>query len=340
MKKYLFLALAAIGITACTSEEDVKVAQDTPTIKFSAVAQKSSRAAITGTALPENKPIYVAAYHESTSGFAKYFEDVKFEPQGSGSGVTYNSAFPYTYMKDGKLHFSAYYCEDKAPTASWSAVSGGSAIEKLILTFTDLDAKTDVCVSRVTKTADLSTTSPGTTSLSFHHALSWICVNFAGAGDNAQKNDNLLIRKVRVGGIHKNGTLTATLYDGTASDYYDTRLGSANFTWVASDEATEQVFPAYANTAEGMSYGDASNADYAGLLVIPGNATSISFDYCMKTSDTTTSDWITHTINLSGNTWEPGTRYTYNISISSQQISFTCSVDGWVNNDTDSSIGD
>jgi hypothetical protein len=109
MKKlFLLVPVAALALTACTSEstESVGAAQQPKEISFTALAQPNTRAEVEGTDFP-NQEMYVAAYDATTPPGADYFAQTVFSQDGS-TGLWKASPKKYWPLDCATLNFLAY----------------------------------------------------------------------------------------------------------------------------------------------------------------------------------------------------------------------------------------
>lgn len=331
MKKILFLAsLAAVAMTSCTSESNEYVGNDnTPKeIAFFAVAQPSTRAAVSGSTFTPNT-MQVAAYDATTASGSQFFASTTFT-----KGTTYWEASPKKYwpLSPVYINFMAYseLNSSATPTLNWTA-SATTATWALVMDDNSSEQK-DLMYAwgkgEVTQNADqsLNYTQAGPVAMTFKHAQAWMCFN-VNAGD-AATGGQITLNKITLNGAKYNGTytLTFTNYNAQASQ-------AIAGTWNTSSSTPANVdVPgwttatiAYAASGNGQAVGN-------GLMIVPDD-------------DNTTADWASFTINytLDGKTYNytyaPATaanrnvdqqkKYIFNIVFNLHEIQINPTVDDW-----------
>lgn len=111
------------------------------------------------------------------------------------------------------------------------------------------------------------------------------------------------------------GSYTVT-YSTTGDDFTSLVTGSAE----AAKKDLEYVSSAWNLT------GDFTEDNTASKLVVPSAQTKIVLTYKMKGSETP----LTATVNLTG-TWDTGKHYTYNLTLTADEILFVPTVQDWDN---------
>ena len=137
-------------------------------------------------------------------------------------------------------------------------------------------------------------------------------------------------------------TLTNTKYDATSTYTTEEAITIDNTNWTNHTTAVSNVF--VPNT------GATANADKVpcsvvsapfgnGLMVVPKKYSSaypsITINYTITMDDVSTTYNFDYVFALSGDfEWEPGKKYTYNITLNLQEIKIAPSVDTWADGES------
>lgn len=312
MKKiFLFAAAAMVSLSSCVQTEDVYTG---------GLNEMGFKSAVTRAIVQTNDdmtyPISVSSVWDnpaSAEAYVPYFTNTKF---ALTDGVW--KATPAKYWPNaGKMQFLALCPADvTAATLTYDGNNGTFAAAKIYVENNLVDQNDILYSDLLAVDAPQQSAQP----LLFHHALAQLNVTL----NKVETNAVVTVNSVKVVNASLNGTLTV-LPTTTASE------GQAN-SLVTKAEWAEKVemdryFLADATATSVEDYYNATLTTEAqspaALLVIPSAQTQIVIEYTVDGKNQT----YTHT--LTGD-WEMGYKYTYNYTISVNEITFDCHVDNWV----------
>lgn len=309
MKKILFagaLTLLFLLATSCQGERVETNKDESISFSIALGKQTASRATEwTNTSWPDAATIPVKSF-DGTTSIADFTLTYDISgPSWSVSPTINQPGYPVTYF--------AWYPTALTPTFSGTASTGALAytVAATAAAQEDLIAATN-------------TTALATVPLNFKHILSQI--NFSLMGPN-----NVI---VGISNIKMNGVMSAGSYSFGSNSWDNSQSTPANYDYVTTGAATigdNNVVSLKTTTGNGNS-----------LMLIPqtfdaASTATITFDYTLTGMGGASIDSRSASVNLKDfttTTWEPSKRYVYlfdftNI-ISGGQISFTVSVDPWV----------
>lgn len=334
MKKYLLImAVAAIALTSCSSDETIAVNQS-DAINFRAYQTGLTRAA--DASLAAGSSFKVTAFPTGTTTSA-FFSNVVFTGTTSSTTTTFSSANKY-YWPSGALDFYAW-----APSTEIAATDDYTGFT--ITPGTTIGSQPDF-IYGVTKNKDKSNSSSGV-SLNFRHAESKVVINLMNS------NNNLLITvgDVTIGNLYGNGTFTwngctngtasATDTDGNSSGYYldgTWAPGLSGTSYTVTMESTSSYNELNGTTA---AKGLTSTAKDYEMILIPQTLTTAT-EYSTATPGSTfngayitvelsiqnkadgntylaggsnPTNYVTAMWPLGPLTWLPGHKYTYIVDL-------------------------
>lgn len=323
MKKSLIIALGVIALVACT-KTSVSYEQ-TGEIGFAPVVRKNStKAAVEGTAFPEQNIMVFGYYDNSMSvgssyasnNFADaYLPGVQFAKNGAiWSGANNNH---YYWPKTGSMLFAGYSPVDFAGVTFTLASNKFSVAE---CPQPEFSATKDLLYAGYT-TSVLG----GTVDMAFSHALSWVTVKAKAAAANQIKITNIkfvgLAEKGSSTGLPEwttTGTKEITVFNPEAAHEVP-----AEVTLVESHENCGLVFPQELTNAEIVISYEMNNGADQWFAQAPFVAQLNSL----------TSNKGANTIDK----WEAGKHYTYIINFSaiggepgsSNEITIAPTVNDW-----------
>lgn len=358
MKKFFVIAAAAlVALAACTKAEvnDFEY-QKSREINFVTVANKATKAPLTGTVYPSTAPsfgvfaYYLASGSWSTSAAnstaAVYMNDVKVS--FSDSLDIWAPSSTYYWPLEGSLTFIAY-SPDTCATAAFA--NDGTLTLTNFTVKTDVPNQIDLMYSSLnadktanesyyvdTTTSKNSQTAPGSNkgvNIKFKHALAQVIFKAKTADEVYDAGMSFKIDTIVV-----NAASTATSM--TVTNPTDAQLAADITTWNSPGTnlnfaASIEDFPAASN-----EYLTKTLSDPIGdpLLMIPvtsfeGTDPSVTVKYTLyRTSDglsmgskevTVKFDDIDDVITA----WQAGKKYVYNLTIDLQKIYFNPSVVDW-----------
>ena len=343
MKKFfLIAAAAAMVLSSCSKNVVSEDTSDSNAINFGTYSGRSVTKAGTEfaktTALPANTSFGVYAYAATadltaTSFLANFMKNVSVKYDGVSAIDTTSYKYigtKYWPKANGiKLSFFAYYPVATATNGIVPSENGLGAF-----TFTAAPAvgsQVDFMVSDVKNDMIYDDTNKGIVDLLFHHTLCQ--VNVQTKLDQNVSGINVTVGSVQFNGVSTSGTFTPT-YDPTT---HKTKIDATDWSSVGTEKDIPFVIPTPVTvTADGWStFGDGNT-----LLVVPQTLVAgsdlITVKYYINGIENTA------TVKLPADTtWEPGKKYSYNITIhlfySSEdpesdkyKVQFTAGVVDWV----------
>ena len=301
MKKfYVFAAVAIAALASCTKSE-VVYNQGQQEIGFRQFTGAMTKADPSTTALPTGTSMGVFSYLNNTE--TAYFENAKFVNK-SGT-AKWGGETPYYWPLQGALDFVLY-----APHQSSATYTPGTHL--LSVTIEDNStAQTDYLYGKkfYANTAKPTPSSKGVPVV-LKHALSKVTI-----AAKANAASIFTVSSIKLLETTQEGSYTVT-YSTTGDDFTSLVTGSAE----AAKKDLEYVSSAWNLT------GDFTEDNTASKLVVPSAQTKIVLTYKMKGSETP----LTATVNLTG-TWDTGKHYTYNLTLTADEILFVPVVQDWDN---------
>ena len=301
MKKfYVFAAVTIAALASCTKSE-VVYNQEQQEIGFRQFTGAMTKADPSTTALPTGTSMGVFSYLNGTQ--TAYFENAKFVNK---SGTTkWGGEDPRYWPLQGTLDF-VLYAPHQASGATYTP-----STKVLNVTIADNStAQTDYLYGKdfYVNTAKPATPSNGVPVV-LKHALSKVTI-----AAKANEASIFTVSSIKLMQTIQEGSYTVT-YNTTWDDFTSEVTGSPT----ATKKDIEYVSSDW-NLTTDFSINTASK------LVVPSAQTSIVLTYKMKGSETP----LTATVNLTG-TWDTGKHYTYNLTLTADEILFVPEVQDWDN---------
>lgn len=333
MKKlFLLVPVAALAMTACTSEstESVGAAQQPKEISFTALAQPGTRAAVDGTTFPTTLDMKVAAYQvEATGGSAGVYFDAtpfKYQYAGGASNSSVNASYwggdpaKYWPLTAAYINFLAIANAnaDNATGVSW----GSNKADQVTIVMSDnSSAQRDLMYARgdgeVTFNSSTNAlTFPTKVDMEFKHAQAWI--------DFKVKAKTTTETAITVNSI----TLNDAVYNGTYTvthTAYNAKTGqSVAGAWTALGSGQAIAVPGWSATALTTSFATVGN----GLMIVPddaatGDFTSFTINY---TFDGKTYEY---TYTPASTQVEQAKHYIYEITFQLHEIFINPTIEDW-----------
>ena len=367
MKKLFFLAVAAVAVlAACTKNNADKTAyENSRVINFNTVANKATKAPITGTTYSYNCPAFgVFAYYlasgnwstsEANSSAVSYMNDVEISFNDTKDIWVPSST--YYWPLEGKLTFIAY-SPKSAATAAFSN-AGVLTLTNFTVASTVAD-QVDLLYSSIaadkTQNEDYyedadndkdSETAEGDkgVNIKFKHALSQVVFQAKTAADVYAAGLSFKVNSIVV-----NAASTATSM--TVTNPTDAQLASAITTWNAPGTninytVNTTAFPNATVAAAAANFLDDDFSDPIGdpLLMIPvtsfaGTDPTVTVTYTeYRLSDAQPLGSKTVTIHFDDiddvvSDWQAGKKYVYNLTIDLQKIYFNPTITDWATGGT------
>ena len=360
MKKIFFSVLAIAAIAAC-SKSEVQYA-DNSEISLAPVSKISTKAAVVGTDYPDDLHMYVFANagldgnKDNTVAESEcseeYLINAEFEHKNSHADNVFGGTTPYFWPNVKKLIFSGVSKSGNVnngitPTYTWNTRGETSAWEINLTGYTPgkgttTEGDNDLMWFPTTRPYgkdDVSGVNDAEIEVTMQHACAWVTININGdavtgvAGDDAWKVTEVKFNNlVQIGDVKLGENAVWTIFDPAAP---------------TDDQKTP--LPVYASTGKSLTaltttdgkktgYTDYTKLGMTDLVVIPQTTKTLSVTYqfvSQKADDGAGRDIViseTKEIPLtytSGNTWDAGKHYIYNIIIGTQEILVEPSVADW-----------
>ena len=340
MKKVLFMiSVATFTLMGCTNEssEYVGSGPEQKEIAFMPLTQKATRAAVQGTAFP-NQSMEVAAYQSAGIATpANYFAQTIFSQDGS-TGIWKGSR--YWPLSSATINFFAVTGEATNNITIQNDLSGASVT---YATNNQYDIMYAFGRGAVEQNGN-ALVFPANVPMAFKHALALI--NFQIKGSTAIK-----VKSITVDDAYYTGTLALANTNAIAASGDVT----TTVTWTPSGSEGSYTVPNISNyTLTGSYYptntDPATATDWANVMIIPtqqaGSTTSYGFKtftitYCIVNNSVDGPDQ-TYTYAPSGYTTgnanltavNAGYKYTYQINMTLHEIEIVPSVTAWTDGGT------
>ena len=344
MKKIFFSLVALAALAAC-SKSEVEYT-DNMELSFAPVSKLSTKAAVADTDYPDALNMYVFANAgldtdkdnavENTECTDPYFTNAEFTNTGRATDV-FGGVTPYYWPNVKSLWFAGVSKSGNVNNGATPSVNFATKVISLpdYAPGTGTIAEGDNDLMFFNPTGAYNKTNHATTPIqvTMHHACSWITVRVAGNTVSGASNTTWKIKALKITDLALTGDLTVT--DGTVVWAEDdatgefglkTETGDVKLTTTLTDLLTSTnaiVIPqAPANLYVQYKYESQPAQGTAGQ---PGYVAPI-----VTTEETT----IPLTYDGS-NEWLPGYHYTYDLTISAQEILLKPVAEEWVDYDDD-----
>ena len=270
-----------------------------------------TKAPVTGESVPTGRTLIVSAYRNAPggTGSANYATALPFTHTSS---TTWACASGYWPM-DGTLDFLAYSLEDNSRVSgvTWGSNNSSSLTMTLANNSSNQD---DLIVGG--STANTSSFS----SITFRHAESLLTFKASAYADyDSVNNTGVTITDVRVVNANHSGTVACTRSENNVS-----------FAWSSLGNASTVSLPSL--TATHLTETMSPLAGTPGLIVPPQVQKNITVYYTMHLGKDGSGDPVdvsdSYTYEASG-TWEPSTRYIYEIEFTGVQIVINLTLTPW-----------
>ena len=335
MKKVFYIALAALAFAACAKTEANYT--ETQQISFMPVSKFETKAAITGEKFTTDQNFYVFA---NTVNEARYFEKVSFEPTSeTTNGLTVYGGNPPQYWPNVvALKFAGYTASGNTATAPWTL---HKLFESLTVSNytqpqpTDANAKNDFMWFFECGTNNGGYVKPATpVTPVMKHACSWITINVMADPELVAYWGNLQVENIRFVNLYETGTVTfPNAVNGVAAWDFD---GQTKTQYV-NIRTTSKPIAATPELASGVvEFADVP----ANTIVLPQTPTQLSVTYSYTTPAGVTGFTEEKILSLNwdgdNNTaWAPGKHYTYNLTLTAEEIKIAPSSSDWTTGDNE-----
>lgn len=260
-KKLFFLAIAALGLAACSNDDVVEINQslsDANAISFRSNVEGQTRATATVLSTIESSGFYVGAWNNSDH--SSYFADVQFTKDADAT--TYHSAKKYFWPATGNLDFVAYY-----PNI------GGQLTHVAWNTFTLEPASTisshvDYIIAATINQSKANSASG--VPLAFKHLGSWIELKAYNQKGNTAGNLKTSVTGWKIGYLYNGGVYTVT--SSTANGSALSLTGSWSYANYAQFNAETNKPTEYSETISAVTTTTDASCDESSEAATIGNA--------------------------------------------------------------------
>lgn len=310
MKKfYVFAAVAIAALASCTKSE-VVYNQGPQEIGFRQFTGAMTKADPSTSPLLTTTSMGVFSYLNGTE--TEYFKNAEFEYKSATT--KWGGKTPYYWPLKDHLDFVLY-----APYQSTGVTYTHSSTSSNILNVTIADnsgePQTDYLYGKkfYANTAKPATPSDGVPVV-LKHALSKVTI-----AAKANAASIFKVTSIKLMQTIQKGSYTVT-YTTEGTDFTSVVTGS-------TDENAKKDMEYVSPESAWDLTADFSEVKTASKLVVPSNQTSIVLTYTMAGNEAVE---LTATVDLSG-TWETGKHYTYNLTLTADEILFVPTVQDWDN---------
>ena len=303
MKKFYVFAAVAIAVLASCTKSEVVYNQGQQEIGFRQFTGAMTKADPSTTALPKETSMGVFSYLSGTE--TVYFMNAEFACK---SGATkWSGKTAYYWPLQDNLDF-VLYAPYQSDGVTYTQSSTSSNILKV--TIDNSNTQTDYLYGKkfYANTKKPATPSDGVPVV-LKHALSKVTI-----AAKANAASIFKVSSIKLMQTIQEGSYTVT-YNTTSDDFTSVVEGSST----ATKKDMEYVSSEWDLTTDLTDHS-------ASKLVVPSAQTSIVLTYKMAGSDTE----LTATVVLSG-AWETGKHYTYNLTLTADEILFVPEVENWNN---------
>lgn len=332
MKKFIFpLAISALALVGCTSEEVVNEGLQSNAITFTQVLNKDSRSL---SSMDDFNSFYVYAYYTKGADLNtrfNIFNDTQVNKDGEGN---WSSKLQRYWVPDANYSFYAYSCDNLqiAPDFGGPSLGKEDGVFRLNYTVHNVGGVSHDLVMASATGIKGKETGNLPVPFQFKHILSKINLRFINEFPEGYKIE---ITNVKISQFMNTGSFTAS---NNSSDNVIGSWSNAKY-----DGGTTNTFAL--NTIETNTLSKPQDEVITSeCYLIPHHYTEsdnpVKIQFQIKVSNTQlTTDQTILSNTLSGSwhpNWRLGTQYTYTVKLSGNEagmepISFNVSVDDWNN---------
>lgn len=329
MKRFFFLAVAATMAFAACNKTEVVYPEGPQEISFTAVSKVATKAPVDGTTFSTGDNMDVVAYlSEGGTSAGTYFTETTFAKNGTNwTGGKYWPLTPSTLnflaVTNTGGGVTGHVANEFTTTASAQSVASA-------LTGNDDVSQTDLMFAAGHGNNTLG--NYPVVSMVFKHALSWI--TFKVKNGTTAGGPTITVNSITLNDVAANGTLTVTnpKYAATAAATGAEECTTENLTasWTPGSTTTLKVLKSDSAYADALELTNGFVEFGKGVLVVPGNQTSFTINYTVTDGGNSNTFNYTHTITGSPQpTWDMAKKYTYNVTITLNEIQITPSITDW-----------
>lgn len=314
MKQIHYLAAIALGaliVSSCSSDEVVSSVEEPNAISFKAMANKSSRSGDVATENIDRFRVFgCATDNNSLANGINVFDNIIVSRTSlSSSDWTYSPTQYWAPNKD--YYFVAISSNNQTPAWEYSGlgtISAGTTVDNfkgcgtVTMDISGVNADRDLVYSYATRPTDATISNTAKVPFTFYHMLSRIRVKFVNTIANTAYTLN--IADVKIGGL-------------SAKASVDLGVEPKDLAWAVADGAfaTVNVVTPSGNNATSTTPVESENK-----FIIPSQqALSIEFTVNVKLNG---NQYSTRTMNgtIANMTFAPGTSYLFTANISEDNI--------------------
>ncbi|MBQ6911587.1 MAG: fimbrillin family protein [Bacteroidales bacterium] len=325
MKKVLIISAAAVlALVSCAKVQDVYT-PEAQEIAFQAVTTPNTKAAVDG-AIFTSDNMKVTAY-DATAG-AVYFDATSFtKPSSTWTGGKYWPLTPATINFLAIANANA----DNATDVTW----GSNKADQVTIVMNDNStAQRDLMFAcgtgTVTQTSGQALSFPTNVPMTFYHAQSWI--KFYVTAGNAATAGGLTINSITLNDVSCDGTFTVTHANWNKTKVQRDAAAPAG----SLDGSVSGVWSAFSTNVDNIEVvknagwtfkvagDDAEDYFYGSLMVVPNQGiASFTINYTLG------GNTYNYTYTPTSSALAQATKYTYNITITLQEIVIAPTVNDW-----------
>ncbi len=348
MKKIFYATLATLAILGCTKTE--ANFSDAEQISFAPVAKYDTKAAVSGATYSENYPFYVYANAKSDGHNAfdsKYFEKVLFVPETDNPTTTaaglqvYKGSTPQYWPNVNPLIFAGFTQTGNVAsiTPSTNEVLTSLTLEGYTQPAPTAGVANDLMYFFADKNGNGYDKNTGVVDPVMKHACSWITININADEKLVGYWNALQVTEVKFVNLYSTGKVT---------------LSKSAASWDYTGQTEAPVF-VKANTASAKPITTTSEefADVANnTIVLPQTPAYLSVTYTYTTPAGVQNFQETKVLPLNyynevrqenatdaeyratWREWQPGKHYTYNLTLTAEEIKIAPSSTDWTEDPT------
>lgn len=344
MKK-IFFSLVAIAALAACSKSEVEYT-DQSEIAFAPVSKLSTKAAVEGTDYPDELNMFVFANAgldtdedgtvENTECSAPYFANAEFTNTDRATNV-FGGATPYYWPNVNSLWFAGVSKSGNVNNGATPSVNFATKVISLPDyrpgDGTAVDGDNDLMFFNPIGAYNKANHAANPIQVTMHHACSWITVRVAGNTVSGASNTTWKIKTLKITDLALSGDLTVT--NGTVSWVEDAKTGEFVLKTAAEDVKLTTTLTDLLTSTNAIV-----------IPQVPANL-YVQYEYESQPAQGTvgesgyvapivTTEATTIPLTYDGsNEWMPGYHYTYDLTISAQEILLLPVAEEWVDYDDD-----
>lgn len=332
MKKVFYIALAALAFAACSkTEANFTASQE---ISFMPVSKFDTKAAVEGTKFTADQNFYVFA--NTVVDNKKYFDNVLFVPeQGNTVGnLQVYKGNPTQYWPNVLALKFAGVTQSGNVTPANTKVGKTNFNEIGILEYeqpspTSTDAKNDLMYFFDDNNGAGYTKGTSVVSPTMKHACSWLTINIEAEESLVTYWSNLKVIDVTLLKLHEKGSVSLPANDASAWDLFRTTADVNVLNVEKTINAVAEDKVEFANIPNNT-------------IVLPQTPVQLSVTYSYTTPAGVNNFTETKVLDLyyddAKTPWQPGMHYTYNLTLTAEEIKIAPSSTDWDTTSTDKTI--